>query len=315
MRGLWLEDEVLSFRDDLPEPRPAPGEALVKVALAGVCGTDLELLRGYYPFRGIPGHEFVGRVAKAPEPGWEGRRVVGEINVGCGGCADCRTGNRSHCRARTAVGIRGRDGVFAEYAALPLSNLWEVPDAVTDQEAVFVEPLAAALRIQEQVPIFPSSQVLVVGAGRLGQLAARTLALTGCRLQVLVKHDRQRKALMDLSGNAVVESDLGPGLFDVVVEASGSPDGFRVARRAVRPRGTIVLKSTYQGWAQIDLSSLAVDEVTLVGSRCGNFPSALRLLESRWVDVLSLVDEIFELGRGLEAFEKAAGGAKALLRC
>ncbi len=314
MKALWLEEGRLEFRDGVPEPDPVPGEALVRVALAGVCGTDLEMLRGYSPFRGIPGHEFVGRVARASEVEWEGKRVVGEINIGCGECSDCRIGSPSHCPNRVAVGIRGRDGAFAEYVRLPLKNLRTVPDSVSDREAVFVEPLAAALRIQEQIPISPSHRVLVLGAGRLGQLVARTLALTGCRLQVLVKHARHRETLGTLSESALEEAELRMASFDVVVEASGSPAGFDLARRAVRPGGTIVLKSTYHGLARVDLSSLAVDEVTLVGSRCGPFPAALRLLERGLVDVGSLVDEVFELENALQAFEKAAAGAKVLFR-
>lgn len=314
MRGLWLEEGRLTLRADLPRPEPLPGEALVRVVLAGICGTDLQMVDGYHPFRGVPGHEFVGRVVQAGRPGWEGRRVVGEINVGCGKCGDCNVGNRSHCRHRTAIGIRDRDGVFAEFVALPLCNIWPVPDSVSDERAVFVEPLAAALRIQEQLPVSPSRRVLVVGAGRLGQLVSQTMALSGCHLRIVVRHSWQREALGPLAACVVDEGEVEDGAADLVVEASGSPGGFRLARRAVAAGGVIVLKSTYSGLAEVDLSSLAVDEVTLVGSRCGPFEPALRLLERDLVRVTPLIVGVFELEEGVEAFQRAKSGGKVLLR-
>jgi threonine dehydrogenase-like Zn-dependent dehydrogenase len=316
MQALWLENRTLSLRADLPRPSPPPGEALVRVRLAGVCGTDLELVRGYYPYAGIPGHEFVGEVVDAEETGLIGRRVAGEINAACGRCWDCRAGRATHCEHRSVLGIRGRNGAFAEYLALPETNLHPVPDGVADEAAVFTEPLAAALQIREQVPVRPGDRVLLVGAGRLGQLIAQTLALTGCDLTVAARHPRQRQ-LLDRRGIPWIEPDAIPERrFDLAVEATGSPEGFDLARRALRPRGTLILKSTYRGEPAVNLSALVVDEITLVGSRCGPFGAALRLLERRAVDSAGLIEAEYPLARALEAFEHAArpGALKVLLR-
>jgi threonine dehydrogenase-like Zn-dependent dehydrogenase len=308
MPGLWLEHRHLALRRDLPLPEPPPGEALIRTRLAGICATDLELTRGYYPFAGVPGHEFVGTVEAAPgAPHWEGRRVVGEINAVCGTCEVCAAGRPTHCPQRTVLGIVNRHGVLASHFCLPLANLHPVPDGLPDEAAVFCEPLAAALRIRQQVAIEPGQRVLLLGAGRLGQLIARSLQLTGCRLQVVARHPGQR-ALLEAQGIPVLAPDqVVEGAADLVVEASGSPDGFELARRAVRPAGCVVLKSTHAGGATpLDLSALVVDEVTLVGSRCGPFAPALELLAQGQVDPLPLVAARYPLSRGLEAFEHAA---------
>lgn len=316
MHVLWLENQSLSLRDDVPIPAPAAGEALIRVRLAGVCGTDLELLRGYVPFTGIPGHEFVGEVAEADDPSLIGRRVVGEINLVCGSCAACRAGRPTHCESRKVLGIRGRNGAFAEYLTLPEANLHPVPDGVPDAAAVFAEPLAAALEIQQQVAVRPSDRVLVVGAGRLGQLIAQTLALTGCELGVAARHPRQQRLLAERGIRTVPEAAVSPRNFDLAVEATGSPSGFELARRAVRPRGTLILKSTYAGALSVDLSSLVVDEISVIGSRCGPFGAALRLLERRAVDPTGLIDAEYPLARAAEAFERAGqpGAFKILIR-
>jgi 2-desacetyl-2-hydroxyethyl bacteriochlorophyllide A dehydrogenase len=316
MQALWLEDQQLSLRTGLPIPEPQAGEALIRVRLAGLCGTDLELARGYYPFAGIPGHEFVGEVAEAADCSWIGRRVVGEINIVCGQCDSCRAGRPTHCENRSVLGIRGRHGAFAEYLALPVANLHPVPDSVPDEAAVFAEPLAAALQIQTQVAVRPGDRVLVVGAGRMGQLIAWTLALTGCDLQVAAKYSKQQRLLAERGIRVAAEDTLPRRHFDLVVEATGSPFGFELARRAVRPRGTLVLKSTYRGDLAVDLSSLVVDEITLIGSRCGPFATALRLLEQRMVDPTGLIEAEYPLARGLEAFERAgqSGVLKVLVR-
>lgn len=307
----------MRLRGDLPRPEPAPGEARIHVLLAGVCNTDLELAKGYYPYRGVPGHEFVGRVERAPSaPEWEGRRVVGEINAACGACEACQRGLRTHCEARTVLGIRSRDGSFAESLLLPLENLHGVPDSVSDEEAVFTEPLAAALQVQEQVPVSPGLRVVVVGAGKLGQLVARTLCLTGCDLLVVGRSRGSLDRLAGLPLRTALASDPLPGRADLVVECTGDPEGFLLARRAVRPRGTLVLKSTHRGETAVNLSSVVVDEVTLVGSRCGPFRKALELLALRRVETRSLVDSGYPLEAGLEAMERAArpGVLKVLLR-
>ena len=308
MRGLWLEGESIRLRDDLPRPEPAEGEARVRVLAAGICNTDLELVRGYYPFTGVPGHEFVGRVEAAPGvEKWEGRRVVGEINAACGACPACRAGRRTHCERRTVLGIRGRDGAFAESLTLPVANLHEVPDGLPDDVAVFTEPLAAALEVREQVPIDGGDRVVVVGDGKLGNLVAQTLALTGCALTVIGRHPG-KLALLAARGIATARADEGvaDGRADVVVECTGNAEGLERARRAVRPRGTIVLKSTYRGRSSLDVSRIVVDEITLVGSRCGPFAPALALLVEGRVEVRSLVHARFPLHEAVAAFAEAS---------
>lgn len=313
MKALWLEDRSLSVRDR-PDPS-AEGEALVRVRLSGICGTDLELVRGYYPFTGIIGHEFVGEVVGSSDPSWTGARVVGEINASCGHCESCTAGRPTHCENRTVLGISGRDGVHAEYVNLPLTNLHRVPDSVRDEAAVFTEPIAAAVEILQQVHVQPSDRVLLVGAGRLGQLVAQVLALTGARLRVVAKHEAQ-KALLAARGIETIEAaDVEPRRWDVVVEATGSPSGFDLAAGAVRPRGTIVLKSTYRGEVTLALAPFVVDEITVVGSRCGPFAPALRLLERGDVDPLALISARYPLADAVEAMEAAAkpGVMKVLL--
>lgn len=315
MPAVWLADRTLSVRT-VPLPTLAPGEALVRVRLAGICATDLELMRGYYPYDGVLGHEFVGEIAAAPEaPERVGERVVGDINAACGGCATCRAGRPHHCPTRTVLGIVGRDGAFATHLALPLPNLYAVPEGVPDEAAVFAEPLAAAAEILSQTPVRATDRVVLVGAGRLGQLVARVLVLTGCDLVVVAKHGAQHALLAAAGVRSARAEDLPSAGADLVVEATGAPEGFHVARRLVRPGGTIVLKSTYHGAQQVDFSSLVVDEVTLVGSRCGPLPEALRLLAAGSVDPTSLVDARYPLADALTAFERAArpGAAKVLL--
>ena len=303
MQSLWLEDQNLSIRDI---PRPSiPGEALLRVRLAGICGTDLELVRGYYPFTGVPGHEFVGEVVGSPDPSWIGKRVVGEINAVCGDCEQCKHGRPTHCEKRTVLGITNRDGVHAEYTCLPLANLHVVPENVSDEAAVFTEPLAAALEIQEQVHLQPTARVLLIGAGRLGQLIAQTLALTGCDLRVLARHPHQQALLKNRGIKLISETDIQLRYWDVVVEATGSPSGFGLARQAIRPRGTLVLKSTYRGELSLNMSPFVVDEITILGSRCGPFAPALRLLERGEVDPTVLIAERFPLSRGVEAYKTA----------
>ncbi|MEN8221091.1 MAG: alcohol dehydrogenase catalytic domain-containing protein [Pseudomonadota bacterium] len=302
MQALCLENNRLILRNNIPIPEPQAGEALVRVQMAGICATDLELVRGYYPYTGILGHEFVGEIVQAPER--VGERVVGEINAACGSCETCLRGQSTHCERRTVLGIVNRDGAFAEYLRLPLKNLIPVPASIPDEAAVFTEPLAAALEIQAQVTIRPTDQVLVVGAGRLGQLIAQTLVLTGCHLQVVARHHKQRQLLAARQIAWIDENAVQGRAFDIVIEATGSTGGFTLARQAVRPRGTIVLKSTYKGDKSVNFSALVVDEITLVGSRCGPFAPALRLLENQLVDPTLLIDDRFSLDKGLEAFER-----------
>jgi threonine dehydrogenase-like Zn-dependent dehydrogenase len=304
MNALWLEDNRILLRDIL-KPRK-PNEALIKIRKAGICSTDLELVKGYYPYTGVPGHEFVGEVVQADDWTWVGQRVVGEINVVCGRCEQCINGRSTHCENRSVLGIVNRDGTFAEFTQLPIANLHRVPDSVPDEMAVFTEPLAAALEIQDQIQIKPSDRVLLIGAGRLGQLIAQTLALTGCDLRVVARHVHQQDLLKGRGILTISEEDIQPWRWDVVVEATGSPSGFSLARRAIRPRGTMVLKSTYKGELSVNFSSMVVDEIHLVGSRCGPFAPALRLMESKQVDPSVLIMEEFKLSDALKAFERAA---------
>jgi threonine dehydrogenase-like Zn-dependent dehydrogenase len=274
------------------------------------------LTKGYYPLTGVPGHEFVGEVEAAPHsPSWVGKRIVGEINISCGSCLNCRRGLRHHCERRAVLGLIDHQGTFGEFLVLPEANLHEVSESISDREAIFCEPLAAALEIQQEIQIRPADTVLVIGAGRLGQLVARSLALTGCDLRVIARYEVQRSLLAACGITTMGEEEIVPGRADVVVEVSGSPDGFGLALRAVRPRGTIVLKSTYQDAPQVHLSSLVVHELRLVGSRCGPFEAALRLLEKKAIDPLPLITASYPLSEARQAFEHASqpGALKVLL--
>ncbi|ALB39716.1 alcohol dehydrogenase [Anabaena sp. WA102] len=314
MKGLWLENNQLELRTNIPIPEPPPGEALVRVLRAGICNTDLELIKGYYPYTGIIGHEFVGIVEQAPKQ-LINQRVVGEINAACGNCRFCRRGQPTHCENRTVLGIVNRNGAFAEYLSLPIENLHLVPENVSTAAATFTEPIAAALEIQQQIQISKDDRVLVVGDGKLGQLIAQTLALTGCELLVVGRHEDK---LINLAGKGIktgLADSLTDRYFDISVDCTGNPEGFNIARRALRPRGTLILKSTYAGNLSLDASSLVVDEITLIGSRCGPFVPALELLATGKVDVQYLIDSSYPLSQGLEAFEKAKtkGVLKVLL--
>jgi threonine dehydrogenase-like Zn-dependent dehydrogenase len=321
MNALWLENNKISLRD-VSQPRKQ-NEALVKIRKAGICSTDLELVKGYYPYTGILGHEFVGEVVSSPLPASSslslrsarlgegpdvrvGDRVVGEINVVCNECEQCLSGRPTHCENRTVLGIINRDGTFAEFTNLPIANLHRIPASVPDEMAVFTEPLAAALEIQQQVQINPTDRVLLVGAGRLGQLIAQTLALTGCDLRVVARHKLQQDLLKARGIRIISEEEIKPWRWDIVVEATGSASGFSLARQAIRPRGTLVLKSTYKGEMNVNFSSVVVDEINMIGSRCGPFEPALRLMESKQVDPTVLIANQFKLKDALKAFEHAA---------
>ncbi|MFB2973596.1 alcohol dehydrogenase catalytic domain-containing protein [Aerosakkonema sp. BLCC-F183] len=304
MKALWLENNELQLRTDVPIPTPPPGEVLVRVVRAGICNTDLELLRGYYPYTGILGHEFVGIVEQGPSE-LQNKRVVGEINAVCGECRFCRNGYPTHCENRTVLGIVNRNGAFAEYLTLPIKNLHSVPDNVPTDVATFTEPVAAALEIQQQVKITANDRVLVVGDGKLGQLVAQTLALTGCDLLVVGRHHQKLDYLAALGIETGFADVVRDRTFDLSVECTGNPEGFAIARRALRPRGTLVLKSTYAGHLTFDASSLVVDEITLIGSRCGPFPEALAALSQNKVNVKYLIQERYGLQDAIAAFDRA----------
>ncbi len=295
-------------------PTITPDEALIRLRLGGICNTDLELMAGYKGFRGVLGHEFVGEVVAGPEE-WLGQRVVGTINVACGRCDMCARGVPEHCRNRSVLGIYNYDGAFADVFRLAARNLLRVPDSVPDEHAVFTEPLAAACRIPEDAHIRPSDRVVVIGAGKLGMLIAQVIKLTGADLSVIVRHERQATLLAAWGIRAVRREDVPDGLADVVVDVTGNASGFADALEIVRPRGTLVLKSTYHCLPQADLTRVVVEEIHLVGSRCGPFDAALRLLEQRLVDVEPLIEARYALTDAVAAFEHAArrGVLKVLL--
>jgi len=300
-------DGACRLRADWPEPKPGPGEALVAVRLAGVCRTDLEIVKGYLGFRGVLGHEFVGTVLEGP-PAWAGKRVVGEINAPCGRCDLCGRGLTTHCRNRTVLGIAGRDGVFAERVALPVASLHAVPDAVPDRDAVFVEPLAAAFQVPRQVPFASGDEVVIFGDGRLAQLVARVLCTLPVRILLVGKHDGKLRLAERFVPVARLDDWRPAARADIVVDCTGRPEGFELAMRAVRPRGTIVLKSTFAAEGGMNLAPLVIHEVTVVGSRCGPFPEALAALERRTVQVADLVSATYPLARAEEAMAAAADG-------
>ena len=286
-------------------PRCGPGTAVVRVALAGICDTDLQLVRGYMNFRGVPGHEFVGTVAEGPAE-WKGRRVVGEINFACGGCDVCRRGLRRHCPNRRVMGIAGADGAFAQFVSLPVENLHAVPDTVTDEAAVFTEPLAAAFEILEQVELSAETRVTVLGDGKLGLLVAQVLAQAGARVLAVGKHESKLEILRRVGISTVQLQDWDGTPADLVIEATGNAAGFAAAVAATRPRGTVVVKSTVASHVAVDLAPLVVNEIKVVGSRCGPFIPALRALEGATIDVLSLVAERRRLTEATDALRLAA---------
>lgn len=308
-----LFDGSLRLATDYPEPELLPGEAIIKPHLIGICNTDVEITRGYMGFRGVLGHEFVGTVVACAEPYWLNRRVVGEINAACLHCPTCLRGDQPHCPNRTTLGIDRRDGVMAERFSLPISCLHEVPAAVSDDAAVFVEPLAAALAIIEQSHVRPSERVAVVGDGKLGAMIAQVLRLPGCEV-TLVGHHPERWAIFEHQGiPCTTGADLPEHWFDLVVDCTGQPGGLATARRLVRPRGRLILKSTFVLPSQLNLSMLVVDEVQLLGSRCGPFAPALRLLERGLIETTALISGRFPLRDGLKAFDATQGQLKVLL--
>ncbi len=308
-------DGTLKFHRDWPEPSVPKGEVLIQVRLAGICQTDLEILRGYSGYNGILGHEFVGVVVNGPRE-LRGKRVVAEINCVCGQCDMCLKGLSSHCRRRTVLGIAGRPGAFADYVVVPERNCHVLPDNITNEEAVFAEPLAAAFQVLRQMPIDRHMRCTVIGTGRLGLLMAQVLAQTGCRLQVVGRNPRtiefcEKKGIQAFHvDNVVPKMDQ-----DLIVECSGNESGLATALQMIRPRGVIVLKSTCaQPWT-IDLSPAVVHEVTILGSRCGPFAAAVDALARKKIDVLSMISRIVPLNRATEAFEAAEtpGNIKILL--
>jgi threonine dehydrogenase-like Zn-dependent dehydrogenase len=321
MRALFFE-KSLSYRPRHPEPSASDGDALLKVRQAGICGTDLEIVHGYMGFHGVPGHEFVADVVSANDKNLVGQRVVGEINIVCGRCDLCLSGLSSHCRNRSVLGIHKHDGAFAEFVRLPSVNLHVLPRTVDDDAAVFVEPLAAACQILKQIKLDakPDSRgrkwVTVLGDGRLGLLVAQVLRNANCPVRVIGKHPDKLALCEKWQIRSRPLADIAPRHDqDVVVDCTGSADGFELAMQMVRPRGVIVLKSTVAGAKPLNLSPLVVDEITLIGSRCGPFREAIRALAEKQVDVASLIYRRVRLEQGVDAFDLARrpGVLKVLL--
>ncbi len=313
MKALRFENNHLKLAE-ISEPN-FETEAVVRVLMSGICNTDLEIVKGYANFSGTIGHEFVGVVEEAKGASeLIGKRVVGEINAGCGSCQLCAKGDSRHCPRRTVLGIVGRDGAHAEFLTLPTRNLLEVPKEISDAQAVFVEPLASSFGIYEQVEIFPETRLAVIGDGKLGNLCAQSMALK-CQNVFLVGKHREK---LDLVKERNVETVLLENTrklnnnFDVVVEASGSESGFELALDLLKPRGKLVLKSTFQGAAKWSAWRVVVDEITVVGSRCGRFAPALELLKNKQVDVENLISEQLDLNRGVEAINRA--GQKGVMK-
>ncbi|RMG43732.1 MAG: alcohol dehydrogenase [Acidobacteria bacterium] len=306
MLGLVFDGRRALLRSDLPEPQPRDGWAVLRVRLAGICRTDLEITRGYMAHRGVLGHEFVGEVAACSDRTWIGRRVVGEINAACGRCATCRAGLPRHCPERRVLGIDRLDGCLAELCTLPVANLHPVPDAIPDERAVFTEPLAAAYEILEQVAVGREDRVVVLGDGKLGILCAWVLA-TASRRVTLAGHHPAKLAAAAWGGVETVAPPAAPAAgADLVVEATGAPGGLEQAARLCRPRGTVVLKSTLAGGSPVDLAPLVVNEITVVGSRCGPFERALEGLERHRFPVERLIAARYPLSRATEALARAA---------
>ncbi len=312
MRALRF-DNALHLSTAEPDPSPAADEVLIKLRLAGICHTDLELTHGYMGFSGILGHEFVGELAHDAGPWQAGQRVVGEINIACGKCEFCKRGIPSQCSNRTTLGIDRYPGVFSDCLRLPIRNLYAVPDSVPDEVAVFAEPLAAALQTTELVHILPTDHVVLIGAGKLGLLIAQVLRYTGCQLTVIARqpHPIDLLKMWDIpyiepSGTGYMPA-LAPRSADVVVDCTGSAEGFASALDLLKPRGTLVLKSTYVGLPQADLTRVVIDEIKIVGSRCGPFNAALRMMTQQQVDVLSMIDARYSLDDAMAAFEHASG--------
>lgn len=304
MKAVYFDGSKLGLRNEYPDPKL--GEAIIKIKLAGICGTDLEIISGYTSFTGILGHEFVGTVQDAQNKQLVGKRVVGEINAGCQKCNMCKIGLERHCPNRTVLGIYKRDGAFAEFLSLPEKNLHVIPDSISDVQAVFVEPLAAAFEIQEQLNIKADSKIAILGDGRLAQLICRVLKTSNPDITCFGRHERKLKLLEKAGIKTRIQTTASNhSSFDVVIEATGSESGFVDSMKLVKPRGIIVLKSTIASKNKLDLTPAVVNEITFVGSRCGPFRPAIQALASGTITVDDLVDDIFPIEKFQEAFERS----------
>jgi alcohol dehydrogenase len=309
MKALFFDGLMLHFIENYYVPEPAENEALVRILMAGICATDIEITRGYKNFKGVPGHEFVGIVEQVNGgyPGLVGKRVVGEINFGCGACEYCLKGVEKHCLFRTALGISERDGVFAEFVTIPLKNLWEVSQGVDDEMAVFTEPLAAVFEVLQEVHVAPLDKCAILGDGKIGLLLALVLSKTWSHTILVGKHDSKLAiaARQGIQTKRLEEINLKPS-YEIVIDATGSPEGIETALGLVKPQGTLVLKTTVPERSAVDLSRVVVDEIKVVGSRCGPFPPALGALARRRIDVKPLISAIYPFDQALTGFERTS---------
>ena len=298
-------DKELNFVENYPKPIPQKGEALIKLTFSGICNTDVEITKGYMGFKGICGHEFLGIVedVNSDDKSLVGKRVTGEINLGCGNCPDCFNGMQRHCQNRQTLGIFKKDGTFAEYLTLPIENIIEIPSEIPDEEAILIEPLAAALEILEQVHIRPADKIAVLGDGKLGLLISLVLSTTTADLITIGKH-KNKLNILEKQGikTKLLNDAVETKYYDIVVDATGSVDGFEKAVSLVKPRGIFVLKSTVAAEKPLNLAPLVIDEITVVGSRCGQFRPALRLLEKKVLDLKPLISKVFNFDEAINAF-------------
>jgi threonine dehydrogenase-like Zn-dependent dehydrogenase len=315
MKSLICANGTLTLQE-CEKPKRVKNEVLIKVDCAGICATDLEIVKGYVPgFAGIPGHEFVGHVVEADDAALIGLRVTAEINCACGECDYCTKGMQRHCPNRTVLGIVNRNGAFAEYLSVPRENVVIIPEDIPETPAILIEPLAAALEILEQISIGKEQSVLLVGDGRLAQLTGRVLLARDVMLTVAGKHQAKLDLLKRHGARTFLLGDFNPSPFDIVIEASGKPAGFELALSCVKPRGTIVLKSTYAGGFQFNPSTVVVNEITLVGSRCGKFSEAINFIQKHKPDLSYMISARYPFSQAIEAFEKAkeTGALKVVL--
>lgn len=312
-------DKELKYVENYEKPTPQKGEALIKITYAGICNTDVEITKGYMGFKGICGHEFLGIVEEinAEDKSLLGKRVSGEINLGCGTCPDCYNNMQRHCQNRQTLGIYKKDGTFAQYITLPLENIIEIPSEITDEEAILIEPLAAALEILEQVHIKPADKIAVLGDGKLGLLISLVLSTTQADLVTIGKHENKLDILKQQGIKTKFLNDANETkYYDIVVDATGSVDGFEKAVSLVKPRGIFVLKSTVAAEKPLNLAPIVIDEITIIGSRCGQFKPALRLLEKKILNLKPLITKIFPFDKAIEAFEfaQSKGVLKVILK-